>query len=194
MRTRLMFCMVFALLGTLVAQQGEGVISIPLEKLELGRGASLDDSVKVRETPSLKLSLDTPRLTARAEMELELDPEVDLYELSFYMKAENIVSDAPDTHGADVWLKPAKGGALRFSTRGTYKSDSGSFDWKKASYKVNVKRYLKERPAKIILFLTYASGNVWFDQITLSPVNAKTQAQGQVQGGFSFGLFPMCQV
>ena len=167
------------------------VIQIAPNKLTLGARASLDETVRTGEGPSVKLVCTDAKQVAKAEMELPLDEETEFYELSFYVKAEGIVSDNPNAHGADVWLKPAKGGALRFSSRGSYKSDTGTFDWKKASYKVHTKRYLKEKPATIILRLTYATGTVWFDQVKLTPYN-KTLESAAEKEGFSFGIFPMC--
>ncbi|MBQ9367510.1 MAG: aldose 1-epimerase [Victivallales bacterium] len=167
------------------------VIQITPDKLTLGARASLDETVRMGDRPSVKLVCTDAKQVAKAEMELPLDEETEFYELSFYVKAEGIVSDNSPLHGADVWLKPAKGGALRFSSRGTYKSDTGTFDWKKASYKVHTKRYLKEKPATIILRLTYATGTVWFDQVKLTPFNKNLESAAEKEG-FSFGIFPMC--
>ncbi len=180
----------FLLVTSLFA--AESVILAKPEMFTLGGGASLDNAVRTGDAPSIKLTCDDAKKTVKAEMELPLDDDIEFYELSFYVKAENILSDKPDTHGADIWLKPAKGGALRFSSRGSYKSDTGSFDWKKASYKVNVKRYLKERPAKLILYLTYATGTVWYDQVKLTPFNNKTQQSASEKDQYTFGIFPMC--
>ena len=171
--------------------QAANVIHIVPDKLTLGARASLDETVHTGKGPSVKLVCTDAKQVAKAEMELPLDEETEFYELSFYVKAEGIVSDNQNAHGADVWLKPAKGGALRFSSRGSYKSDTGTFDWRKASYKVHAKRYLKEKPATIILRLTYATGTVWFDQVKLTPYN-KTLESAAEKEGFSFGVFPMC--
>ena len=167
-------------------------IRIRPEQFQLVSRAALDPDVKTGDAPSVRLSTTSDRQVARAEFELSLDPAIETYELSFYLKVENIVSAKPDSMGADLWLKPAKGGALRFSSRGTYKSDTGTFDWKKATYRVNVKRYLKERPAKLLLILNYASGTAWFDQITLTPIESTTGQATAAPDKYTFGIFPMC--
>ncbi|MBE6367600.1 MAG: hypothetical protein E7052_06805 [Lentisphaerae bacterium] len=158
--------------GICAAWAAPQVIEIKPEQFTLLDGASLEKNAQ-GEAVAVKLVSSSNKRWARAEFTVEFDPEVTYYILSFRVKAENVISDMADKHGADVLLKPGKGGALRFSSRGTYKSDSGTFDWQKAEHRVNVKRYLDVAPVKVQLALTYAPGTVWFDQIKLTPVVAK---------------------
>lgn len=145
------------------------VIEIKPEQFTLLSGAALEKDEK-NQPAAVKLTSNSNRHWARAEFTVEFDPSVTYYILSFRVKAQNVVSDMPDKHGADIVLKPGKGGSLRFSSRGTYKSDAGTFEWKTAAHRVNVKRYLNIAPVKVQLCLNYAPGTVWFDQVKLTPV------------------------
>ena len=139
--------------------------------LKLINGAVLDT---LDNTPVLKLVSKSAKDHPKGEISLELDPAAAAeYELSFAVKTENIVSTHPDKFGADVILKPAKGGALRFSSRGSYKCDTGTMDWKKSAFKINVRRYLKDQPVKITLRIGYAPGTAWFKDVKLVPVLPK---------------------
>ena len=181
----------FLLSCTAVLADGSGVINISFDQMKLSGAASLDKEVAVSSTPSLKLVCKSEKHHPKAEIELTLDKDVAYYELSYYVKTENIVSKNGNLYGADIILKPAKSGGLRFSARGVYKCDVGTMDWKKVTYKIHAQRYLKEQPVKMIIHIGYASGTAWFDQVKLTPVNAKTQAKAG-KSDFSFGIFPSC--
>ena len=169
-----------------------GIIELAFDKMQLSGGAMPDDTVKVGDTPSLKLVCKSAKHHPKAEISIELDKDVAFYELSFYVKTDNIVSAKPVVYGADIILKSGKGGGLRFSSRGSYKCDVGTMDWKKVTYKINAQRYLKEQPVKITLHLAYAAGTAWFDQVKLIPFNAKSQVKTGSKSDYTFGIFPCC--
>jgi len=168
-----------------------GAVDLAFDKMKLSGGAVLDNTVKVGEKPSLKLVCKSAKHHPKAEIEVTLNPAVDFYELSFYVKTDNIISADPRKYGADIILKPAASGGLRFCSRGSYKCDTGTMDWKKVSFKINAKRYLKEQPVKVTLHVAYAAGTAWFDQVQLVPFNGKSQVKTS-QCDFTFGIFPCC--
>ena len=168
-----------------------GVINIAFDQMKLSGAVSLDKDIVVSSTPALKMVSKSAKHHPKAEIEITLDKDVTHYELSYYVKAENIVSTDSNKYGADIILKPAASGGLRFSSRGSYKCDIGTFDWKKVSFKIDAKRYLKEQPVKLIVHIGYASGTAWFDQIKLTPVNNKSQVKTN-SSNFTFGIFPCC--
>ena len=139
-------------------------------ELTLINGAVLETQ---GDTQVLKLVSKSAKGHPKGEISLELDPSVAEYELSFSVKTENIVSSHPAKFGADIVLKPAKGGALRFCSAGSYKCDTGTMDWKKSSFKINCRRYLKEQPVKVTLRIAYAAGTAWFKDVKLTPVQPK---------------------
>ena len=166
----------FAIVATLLAAAylangaENKTIEIKPAELKLVNSAMVET---LDDTKVLKLVSKSAKDHPKGEIVLELDPAVAVYELSYSIKTENIISQKPDKFGADIVLKPAKGGALRFSSRGSYKCDTGSMDWKKVSVKVNAKRYLKEQPVKITLRIAYAPGTAWYKDVKLTPVMPK---------------------
>lgn len=158
------------LLAVVTVNAAPAVIECKVESLKLLNGATVEtlDDVKV-----LKLVSKSDKGHPQGIMTFDLAPEVEFYELTYQVKTENIVSRKKDMYGADVILRPAKGGALRFSSNGTYQCEVGTADWKKVSFKVNAKRYLKEQPVKIIMRIAYAPGSAWYKDIKLTPVLPK---------------------
>ena len=161
--------MMAVLSAAALAVQGAAPQTIECQaaQLKLVNGAALEtvDNVQV-----LKLVSKSAKDHPKGEMTFNLDPAVDFYELSYSVKVENIVSSKADMYGADIILKPASGGALRFSSRGSYKCDVGTMDWKKVSFKINAKRYLKTQPVKITMRVAYAPGTAWYKDVKLTPV------------------------
>ena len=145
-------------------------IEFKSEMFKLRYGAVLEtlDNVKV-----LKLVSKSDKGHPQGIVTLNLDPKVENYELSYYVKTENIVSGKSDLYGADIVLRPAKGGALRFSSVGSYKCDIGTMDWKKVTYKINAKRYLKEQPITVTLRIAYAPGTAWYKDVKRTPILPK---------------------
>ena len=93
MSLRLSILTVLFFLGAALSTMAHGadVIQITPDKLMLGARASLDETVRTGEGPSVKLVCTDAKQVAKAEMELPLDEETEFYELSFYVKAEGIV-------------------------------------------------------------------------------------------------------
>ena len=145
-------------------------IEFKSEMFKLRYGAVLEtlDNVKV-----LKLVSKSDKGHPQGIVTLNLDPKVEYYELSYYVKTENIVSGKSDLYGADVVLRPARGGALRFAAAGSYKCDTGTGDWKKVTYTINAQRYLKEQPVTVTLRIAYAPGTAWYKDVKLTPVLTK---------------------
>ena len=191
MKIILTFC--WALLAFAVfAGNNSGIIELAFDQMTLSGGAVLDNTVRVGDTAALKLVSKSAKHHPKAEISVTLDKNVTFYELSFYVKTDNIVSSKPDVYGADIILKPSGSGGLRFSSRGSYKCDIGTMDWKRVTYKINAQRYLKEQPVKIVLHLAYAAGTAWFDQVKLVPFNEKSQVKTGSKSDYTFGIFPCC--
>ena len=147
-----------------------GAIEFKREMFKLRNGAVLDT---VDKSPVLKLVSRSDKGHPQGIVTLYLDPKVKYYELSYYVKTENIVSSKSDLYGADVVLRPARGGALRFAAAGSYKCDTGTGDWKKVTYTINAQRYLKEQPVTVTLRIAYAPGTAWYKDVKLTPVLTK---------------------
>ena len=166
------FTMVTVLFSAVCLIYGADPVSLEIKPADLKvlYGASLET---VNNTQVLKLVSKSDKGHPQGFMTVELDPAVAYYELSYSVKTENIMSGKGDMYGADIILKPAKGGALRFSSRGSYKCDIGTMDWKKVSFKINAKRYLRDQPVKVTLRIAYAPGTAWYKDIKLTPVLPK---------------------
>ena len=158
------------LFATVTVNAAPAVIECRIDSLKLLNGAAVET---LNEVKVLKLVSKSDKDHPQGIMTFKLDPDVEFYTLSYQVKTENIVSRKKDMYGADIILRPSKGGALRFSSNGTYRCDVGTSDWKNVSFKINAKRYLKEQPITMIMRIAYAPGTAWYKDIKLTPVVPK---------------------
>ncbi|MBR1951940.1 MAG: hypothetical protein IKA32_05150 [Lentisphaeria bacterium] len=117
-----------------------------------------------------KLSDQSIRLNGQGRVEKLFDLEDDAeYELTFYMKGENVSKGSKN--GAQVLICGGDRKAwARAATNNKGTPEYGTFDWKKGSRRFTGK-YFKSNKVYIMLTLN-GSGTVWFDKVELKKLGS----------------------
>lgn len=150
----------------------------------VGTKAVVDPEIKLSGNPVLKICVEKPGWN-RVSQSLQLEPDAE-YELTFYLKCDNVVRTDKKFSGVFVGLSNGKN-VLNYGIDGLWKYSSGTFDWKKASFSFSSKYFADNLNVDLSLQLSMdASGTFYFSGLSL-----KKKVPSAKQLSFQMNLFPM---
>ncbi len=150
----------------------------------VGTKAVVDPGIKLSGNPVLKICVEKPGWN-RVSQSFRLEPDAE-YELTFYLKCDNVVRTDKKFSGVFVGLSNGKN-VLHYGIDGLWKYSSGTFDWKKASFSFSSKYFADNLNVDLSLQLSMdAVGTFYFSGISL-----RKKEPSAKQLSFQMNLFPM---
>ncbi len=124
-----------------------------------------DTQIKVSAECSAKLTNNAPDKSCAIYRVMKLEPDTP-YELTFYMKGENI--EASGNNGARIMLS-ANNRYKRATTQAGHAPETGTFDWRNGSYRFNTSEF---KTGDVTISLMFSgTGTVWFDKIEVKKLS-----------------------
>ena len=166
-------CCLLLMLGGLSAAEvknGEmvrnGDFENGLENWTVKGVGSVDRTVSSSGKASLCISLTKPTWQ-RVFQQIEVEPSTE-YQVEYYVKCENVKPQEKARYaGAASWISMKKY-LPHQGSGGPWKLDTADGDWKKVSYKF--KTGPEDKTISIQFQLCNASGKIWIDQVSVTPV------------------------
>ncbi len=177
-------CLMLMMLGGLSsAEVKNGGFENGLENWTVKGVGSVDRNVSAFGKASLCISLPKPTWQ-RVFQQIEVEPSTE-YQLEYYVKCENVKPQENARYaGAASWISMKKYFPHQGSG-GPWKLDTASGDWKKVSYKF--KTGPEDKTVSIQFQLCNASGKIWIDQVSVTPVTKRSGQQHRI----NMSLYPV---